>query len=222
MKKPTLIYFKARGRAEVVRLLLAEAGVDYDEHPIGKDLGPWNGKPTDFAELKASGLLPYQAAPVWEDADGFRLAQSGAIAKYVAASHGMGGKSVRDEALIDQMLGCVDDVRGELRRLVATEPEKRPAFAAELASTFLPRWMGFLDRTLAANRDGQGFVVGESITVADFALFYLLEQLRDNGFGAPIDAHPRLVAFAKRIAERPRIAAYLASPSRPAFIPFPR
>ena len=221
MKKPTLIYFKARGRAEVIRLVLAEAGVDYDEHPIGKDLPPWNGKPTEFQALKDSGLLPFQAAPVWEDADGFRLAQSQAIARYVAASHGMGGKTPREQAQIDQMLGAVDDVRMEVRRLVS-EPDKRPAIVAELTSTFLPKWMGFLDRTLAANRDGTGFVVGESITVADLSLYYLLELLRDNGFGAPIDAFPRLVAFARRIAERPGIAKYLASPARPAFIPLPR
>lgn len=222
MKKPTLIYFKARGRAEVIRLVLAEAGVAYDEHPIGKDLPLWNGKPTDFQALKDSGLLPFQAAPVWEDADGFRLAQSQAIARYVAASHGMGGKSVREQAQIDQLLGAVEDVRTELRRLAAGEPDKRPAIAAELTSTFLPRWMGFLDRTLATNHDGTGFAVGDSITVADLALYYLLELLRDNGFGAPIDACPRLVAFARRIAGRPRIAAYLASPARPAFIPLPR
>jgi glutathione S-transferase len=221
MKKPTLIYFKARGRAEVIRLVLAEAGVDYDEHPIGKDLPLWNGKPTDFQALKDSGLLPFQAAPVWEDADGFRLAQSAAIARYVAAIHGMGGKTPREQAQIDQMLGATDDVRVEIRRLVS-EPDKRPAIVAELTSTFLPKWMGFLDRTLAANRDGTGFVVGDSITVADLSLYYLLEMLRDNGFGGPIDACPRLVAFARRIAERPRIAAYLASPTRPPFIPLPR
>jgi glutathione S-transferase len=221
MQKPTLIYFKARGRAEVARLVLAEAGVDYDEHPIGKDLGLWNGQPTDFQALKDSGLLPFQAAPVWVDADGFRLAQSAAIAKYLAASHGMAGKTVREAAQIDQLLGACDDVRVEIRRLVS-EPDKRVAIVTDLTATFLPRWMGFLDRTLAANRDGTGFVVGDSITVADLALFYLLELLRDNGFGAPIDAFPRLVAFASRIAARPGIAKYLASPTRPPFVPLPR
>jgi glutathione S-transferase len=221
MKKPTLIYFKARGRAEVIRLILAEAGVDYDEHPIGKDLPLFDGKPTDFQALKDSGLLPFQAAPVWEDADGFRLAQSNAIVKYVAATHGMGGKNPREQALIDQMIGACDDVRIEIRRLV-TEPDKRPQIVAELNATFLPKWMGFLDRTLATNRDGTGFVVGDSITAADLSLFYVLEMLRDNGFGAPIDACPRLAAFARRIAERPGVAKYLASPTRPAFVPLPR
>jgi glutathione S-transferase len=59
------------------------------------------------------------------------------------------------------------------------------------------------------------------ITVADLALWYLLELIRDNGLGASLEHHPALVAFADRIARRPRIAAYLASPRRPPFAPLP-
>src|SRR4051812_48818940 len=99
VNKPTLIYFPVRGRAEIIRLVLAEAGVEYDEHPILKGEPPRNGRPTDFAELKASGLLPFQAAPVWEDADGFRLAQSLAIVRYLSKKHGLMGSNPREEAL---------------------------------------------------------------------------------------------------------------------------
>jgi glutathione S-transferase len=222
MTRPTLIYFKARGRAELIRLVLAEAGVDHDEHPIGKDLGAWNGQPTDFQALKDSGLLPFQAAPVWVDADGFRLAQSGAIATYLAECHGLGGQTARERAQIAQTLGALDDVRLEVRRLVVVPEDQRAALRQELAEVFLPRWMGFLDRLLGSNRDGAGFFVGEALTVADLGAYYVLELLRDNGFGAAIDAQPRLVAFARRVAERPKLAAYLASEKRPAFTPFPR
>ncbi len=222
MKKPTLIYFKARGRAEVIRLVLAEAGVDYDEHPVGKDLPRHEGQPTDLVGLREAGLLPFGAVPVWVDSDGFRLAQSGAIARYLAATHGMVGGTPREQARVEEILGGVDDVRLELRRLVPAAPADRPAIVAELTDSFLPRWMGYFDRFLAANRDGTGFLVGDSLTLADLALYYLLELLPDNRFGAAIDAYPRLAAFARRIAERPRIAAYIASPSRWALVPFPR
>src|SRR5512146_1851605 len=105
MPRPTLIYFAARGRAELIRVVLAEAGVDYDEHPIGKGTPPVGGRPTDFQTLKDSGLLPFQAAPVWEEPDGFRLAQSMSIARYLAAKHGLAGKTPRDAAECDQMIG---------------------------------------------------------------------------------------------------------------------
>jgi glutathione S-transferase len=63
--------------------------------------------------------------------------------------------------------------------------------------------------------------VGDAPTVADLALYYLLDTIRDNGMGEAIDRYPALVAFAQRIASRPRVATYLASPRRPPFVPLP-
>lgn len=221
MTTPTLVYFHARGRAEVIRLVLAEAGVDYREHPVGKGTPPVNGRPTDFAALKASGDLPFEAVPVWEEPGGFRLAQSLAIVNHLGRAHGLGGRTSIEAAKVDEWLGGIEDVRAEVRKLAAAPPERRAAVRSELRTATLPRWLGYLDRLLRANRGGQGFAVGEGITVADLALYYLLELLRDNGLGEAIDRYPALVAFAQRIASRPRIAAYLASPKRPAFVPLP-
>jgi glutathione S-transferase len=220
MAKPTLIYFASRGRAEIIRLVLVEAGVDWQEHPVGKDTPPQGGRPTDFAALKQSGLLPFGAVPVWEEPDGFRLAQSMAIVRYLGGAHGLGGKTSREAALVDQVLGAYEDVRAELRRLVTIDPDRRAALREELATQSLPRWAGCFDRLLASNRDGTGFLVGDSLTVADLALWYLLELMGDNGFQAAA-AFPRLGAFAARIAARPRLAAYLASPRRFPFIALP-
>ena len=221
MEKPTLIYFPARGRAELIRLVLAEAAVDYQEHAIGRGTPPIGGRPTDFAALKASGALPFEAVPVWEEPGGLRLAQSLAIATYLARGHGLQGKTPVEAALCDQMLGACEDVRGELRKIPLAAPEQRGKVREELASATLPRWLGWLDRLLKANRGGAGFLVGDAVSVADLALWYLLESIRDNGWGAAIDRYPALVAFAGRIAERPRIAAWLKSPRRPPFVPLP-
>jgi glutathione S-transferase len=214
MQKPTLIYFEARGRAEAIRLLLAEAGVDYQEHPVGRGGPALNDKPTDFGELKASGLLPFQAVPVWEEPDGFRLAQSRAIECHIARGHGLYGASAREAALCDQALSASDDVRVEVRKIAFAEAAQRPAMRETLATEFLPRWMGYLDRLLAANKGGEGYFVGDSVSVADIAMYFLFEILHDNGLGAAIERSPRLAAFVGRVAARPRIRAYVESPRR--------
>ncbi len=221
MSTPTLIYFPGRGRAEVIRLVLAEAGVEWDEHHVGRGTPPVHGRPTDLAELKASGALPFGAVPVWEE-PGLRLAQSAAIAAHLARRHGLYGASPLDAARCDELLGCVEDVRGELRKLYVAPADGRAAVRAALLSTVLPRWLGDLERHLRPGLDATGFAVGASLTVADLALWYLLESIRDNGFGAALDGCPALAAFASRIAARPRIAAYLSSSRRPAFTPLPR
>jgi glutathione S-transferase len=219
--KPTLIYFPVRGRAELIRLVLVEAGVDFQEHSVVANGPTHQGRPTDFAQLKQSGLLPFQAVPVWEEPDGFRLAQSLAIVRYLSRKHGLLGGTPREEALVDQVLGLFDDVRPELRKLVTVAPADRAATRTELNEVVLPRWLGNMDRLLASNRDGVGFIVGESFTVADLAFWYLLELIRDNGFGARIDRYPRLVRYEKRIEERPQLKSYRASERRPKFVPPP-
>lgn len=221
MSKPTLIYFAGRGRAEVIRLVLAEAGVDYQEHIVGHGTPPVDGRPTDFAALKATGTLPFDAVPVWEEPSGLRLAQSAAIANHIARSHGLRGRTALEEARCDELLGAVDDVRLELRKLVTVAAEQRAALRAELASATLPRWLGYLHRLLQHNGGGTGYAVGASVTVADLALWYLLEMIRDNGFGGALERYPALVGFAERIGKRPRIAEYLKSARRPPFVPLP-
>jgi glutathione S-transferase len=222
MTKPTLIYFAGRGRAELIRLALAEAGVDHDEHHVGRGTPPADGRPTDIAQLKAEGVLPFGAVPVWEEPGGLRLAQSAAILNHVARQHGLRGASALEEARCDELLGAVDDVRGELRKLQVAAPSERPDVRRELQERILPRWFGDLERLLKPRLDATGFAVGSSLTVADLALWYLLEIVQDNGMGAAFERCPALVAFAGRIAAQPRIAAYLKSPRRPAFTPLPR
>ena len=112
-------------------------------------------------------------------------------------------------------------VLAELRKLVAAAPEQRAALREELTATTLPRWLGYFHRLLESNRGGSGFLVGDSVSVADLALWYLFELMRDNGFGEALAKQPALVAFADRIGKRPRIVEYLKSPRRYAFVPLP-
>jgi glutathione S-transferase len=222
MANPTLLYFPGRGRAELIRLVLAEAGVDWDEHHVGHGTPPEDGRPTDIAVLAATGVLPFGAVPVWEEPGGFRLAQSAAIANHLARRHGLRGAGPEEEARCDELLGAVEDVRGELRRLHLAAPGERAEVRQQLLARTLPRWLGSLERLLAPRLQATGFAVGQALTVADLALWYVLEMIRDNELSAPLQACPALSAFFERIAARPRIAAYLASPRRPAFLPLPR
>ena len=167
-------------------------------------------------------MLPFGAVPVWEEPGGLRLAQSAAILNHLARQHGLRGSTPVEEARCDELLGAVDDVRAELRKLQTASPGERPEVRRDLQERVLPRWFADLERHLKARLDSSGFAVGGSLTIADLALWYLLEMVRDNGLGTAIEACPSLLAFFGRIGARPRLASYLASPRRPAFTPLPR
>jgi glutathione S-transferase len=67
---------------------------------------------------------------------------------------------------------------------------------------------------------GGPYLIGRKLTYADLSLFQIVEGLR-YAFPKRMKRFerkvPRVVALHDRVAKRPRIAAYLASPRRIAF-----
>ena len=76
--------------------------------------------------------------------------------------------------------------------------------------------LGYFERTLEAA--GTGFLVADRPLLCDLGLFYVLYELaEDDNCGLAPAARfgvPLLDAFVERMAARPQIAAYLASPTR--------
>lgn len=208
MRLPCLTYFSSRGRAELIRLLLADAGVAHDEIAVGA----WSSTdlPAAFVELRATGKLAYGALPLWEEPDGFRLAQSDAILRHLARTHDRYGANAREAARCDEIIAGIEDARGELRKHAVTPAPAR-----------VTRWLGYLEQRLASNDGGHGFVVGAAPSVADIALWHLLEVVHDNGMRTTLDECPRLLDFFAGFGERLGIAAYRASTRRYPPQPFP-
>src|ERR1043165_3189857 len=125
MTLPILSYFSSRGRAELIRLVCAEANVAYTERHLG--IYHPVDKPPEFEAFKATSVLPFDAVPLWEEPDGFRLAQSDAIVRHVARNHGLYGRDAREAARCDMIFAGVDDLRLEVRRLVTAVPGERAA-----------------------------------------------------------------------------------------------
>ena len=74
--KPTLYYFNLYGRAEMIRMALHKAGVEFEDKRVSGD---------SWKELKESGKLEFGQVPMLELADGTQLVQSGAILNYIGA-----------------------------------------------------------------------------------------------------------------------------------------
>ena len=94
------------------------------------------------------------------------------------------------------------------------------ARAAVFRRDRMPKFLGWFERILHANRAGADHLVGSFVTYADLSLFQLVEGLR---FAFPRASErelaklPRVRALHKAVAERPRLKAYLASDRR---VPF--
>jgi len=187
MSKLTLTYFSGRGRAEPIRFILAEAGVDYVDNRIAD--------PTPLKPKLAFGQLPSL-----EDGD-LHLVQSITIARYLAKKHNLVGKDIKEQAQADMIVDGVLDVTAA-RNAAKTEEEKQ-----KFASEGLPKWLGFFEELLKKN--GGKFFVGDNLTWADLYVYYSLENTV-NVVPKALDSFPTLKSFRESIASRPKIAAWLA------------
>eukprot|EP00656_Telonema_subtile_P021350 TRINITY_DN2237_c0_g1_i3.p2 TRINITY_DN2237_c0_g1~~TRINITY_DN2237_c0_g1_i3.p2 ORF type:complete len:158 (+),score=41.85 TRINITY_DN2237_c0_g1_i3:497-970(+) len=87
-----------------------------------------------------------------------------------------------------------------------------PTIAAFLADR-LPVYVSVMERQLAANGDGQGVLIGESLSFADIAVFSFLRGWRSSAavHWNEFNDAPLLKAFAARMAAEPRVRAFLDS-----------
>ena len=156
-----LIYFNLMGRAETARLILAQAGVSYEDKRIKKE---------EWPALKAS--LPMGQLPVLE-VDGKTIGQSMAIARYCAKRFGLAGKDELEGALADQAVDQVSDFLDEVIK-VMKEPEeaKKAEMGKQLKVEKLPALLASMEKLLK----GQGgkYFAGSSLTWADIVVYQLV------------------------------------------------
>lgn len=216
MSRYELYYWPGiQGRGEFVRLVLEDAGADY------VDVARQPGGDKRMMQVLKGELAPHVFAPPALRAGDIVLAQTANITRFLGERHGLapadepGRLAAATVALT--IADLVDEVHDTHHPIsVAEVYEKQKPAAAERAKAFrdkrLPRFVGYLERNLAANGD---WLAGGSCSYADLAAFQIVEGLRyafPHAFGRV--SCPKLLALRDRVAARPRIAAYLASDRR--------
>lgn len=130
-----------------------------------------------------------------------------AIARYLAREFGMGGKTSLETARIDEIADCLQDIFNDMVK-IKFAPEGAKEIAEKNYEKTCSRLLPFLEELLISNHDGDGFFVGDSMTLADLHCFVALESpLKLNS--ELLKNQPKLTALRKRVEESPKIAEYL-------------
>eukprot|EP01066_Platyproteum_vivax_P002191 Platyproteum_vivax@DN12681_c0_g1_i1.p1 len=170
-QRPRLLYFNARGRAELIRLIFAAAGVDYEDIRFRSNEHAME----DFQKLKAEKDLPFQQVPLLE-IDGFELAQSQAIVRYLAAKYGLSGTTPKDSALCDMITCGTDDLKQKFTNVVFVKNEReRDQQLQVFKNELLPTWASYFERLLRKN--GGEWFVGNDLSYADLAVYDMVSAL---------------------------------------------
>jgi glutathione S-transferase len=211
-----------QGRGEFVRLLLEDAGADYVD--VARAKGGM-AKMMRVLGGEERGALPF--APPFVRVDGTVVSQTANILAFLAPRLGRvpsdeGGRAevAQVQLTIADLLGEVHDTHHPIAGSLYYEDQRREAKrrAQAFVKERLPKYLGWLEDVL--DRNAGDWLVGPECTYADLSAFQIVEGLRyafPNAMARVEPRLPRVVALRDRVAKRPRLAAYLASPRR---IPF--
>lgn len=209
-----------QGRGEFVRLVLEEAGADYRDLArtdrgmarMMKMIGDDGGRTRPFAPpiLKTGSLI---------------IAQTANILLYLGSRHGLAPKAEAGRLWVHQLQLTVTDLVAEIHDThhpLGTSlyyEDQKPAAkkrAAEFWDARAPKYLGYFENLMGR----APYVTGRRLTYVDLSLFQIVEGLRYafpkrmRRFEKKI---PRLIELHDRVAARPNIKTYLASPRRIAF-----
>src|SRR5215813_12145742 len=210
------------GRGELVRLALEDAGAAYVD--IGRAKG---GVDRLLAGMrgKLGGVRPF-GPPFLKDGKRV-IAHTALILHYLGPRLGLvpAGEDGRLAAHQHQLtftdfLAEVHDTHHPLGSSFYYEdakPEAKRRSDAFLRER-MPKFLGYFEAVLGDNKAGRGrFLVGAKHSYVDLSAFQVLEGMDyafPRAFGRFAKKIPRRIALRERVRERPRIAAYLASPRR--------
>eukprot|EP00741_Cyanophora_paradoxa_P019591 tig00021133_g18912.t1 len=213
-----LLYYAARGSADMVRMLLREAGLPYvDDILTAKRL----------KELTREGEIPFGAIPMLTmktDKSSVRVGHAPSIMRFLARSTGFYGENLEESTEIDQWADEAFELINEYWSADFHDAEGLSDLAlAEAKSKFLakrlrPR-LEAIALAYSMRRPPPGapadspFVVGAALSYADVTLFSVLDAIsKELPMAVPL--YPGLQAFCAAMRERPRINAFLDSPDR--------
>ena len=121
--------------------------------------------------------------------------------------HGIAPSDPRPAAHADAITLGAEDLRIEYFRLFDDDAASKQATFVE--GRWAQRWLPNLDGLLELNGD-RGFLVGESLTHADVAVWDILDSITEWVAGATLDGAPRLKRFFVDFRARPRIGALIS------------
>jgi glutathione S-transferase len=213
-----------QGRGEFIRLALEEAGADYVD--VARRPGK-AGVPAMMKLMENRRLTHAPYAPPFVKAGKIIVAQTANVLLFLGPRLKL---APRDEAgrlwahqlqlTISDLVNEIHDTHHPISSWLYFE-EQRPA-ARRRSKDFwryrVPKFLSYFERVL--NKNGGRFMIGRRLTYVDLSLFQIVEGLRyafPNRMRRFERKIPGLIALHDRIAKRPRIASYLASPRR---IPF--
>jgi glutathione S-transferase len=204
-----------QGRGEFVRLALEEAGAEYVDVARGAD-----GMQAMMAALGADDHPSF--APPFLKAGALTIGQVANILLYLGEHLHLAPRGEAARVWTHQLQLTIADLVAEAHDThhpvsgdgyyEDQKPEAKKR-AAEFVETRIPKFMDYFAKALGEN----DYLNGAHVSYADLSLFQVIAGLRyafPKAMARAEKKQPALTGLYDRVAQRPKIAAYLASERR--------
>ena len=224
MKYRLYYWPEIQGRGEFIRLALEDAGADYEDALRGP-----RGFSSQEKLLQDPRLKHLPFAPPILVAGKQVISQTPAILSFLGPRLRLAPKNESGRLWVHQLqLTIADwlveahDTHHPIGSGLTYEQQKPEAKrrTADFLALRLPKYLDYFDAVL--RREPGGYLLGKAACYADLSLFQMVAGLRyafPVAFGRLEKRYRRVIGVHERVATRPRLVAYLASPRR---VPFNR
>ena len=209
-----------QGRGEFVRLALEDAGAEYTD--VAREQGA--GALAPFLEAEQPGALPF--APPFLKAGRLTIAQTPAILLYLAPALKLVPAAASARHYAHQLQLTIADLVTEVHDThhpIASSRyyKEQKAAARRRSEDFrqqrLPKFLSYFENVLARGNGRHAIGAHSYVDLSLFQIVSGIDYAFPNAMKKLQRKTPHLRALGERVANRPRIAAYLASPRRIAF-----
>jgi glutathione S-transferase len=226
VKKYVVRYFDIKGRAEAIRLCLADIDVDFEDEAFSGE--EWRGGLKE--RWSEEGLLPFGQVPLVErvgggsDGSPRSMVQSQAILRWIGRHHNIYGNHGSANALVDLISDGTEDVRKRLMKAVYATEEKEEKMA-KYFSEDAPLWLSYFEsiaarpcKSLTKSVEDPWIACTSIPTMADYLLYDLIDTHEERGDRDQtrkiLKQSKHLSLWRDRMSNRENIKRYLASEKR--------
>ena len=195
MSKYELFYFNSRGRAEVARILFAQAGVQYVDTRC-------NGRDDWLANYKSKS--PFGIAP-WLEVDGKKIGGGREIARFLGERFGLAGSDDVENAQLGSYADFCDDMLTEAARAIEAKDDAEKARMKEVFDAKNPKWLDVFEGKIGDS----GWLYGSKLTWVDCHVAHYLSLIVELGSPNLLRNYPKLSALIKNVEGQPKIAEWM-------------
>ena len=192
-----LYYFRSRGRAEVIRIMLNYLQLDYQDIFIDTN--------TAMEALRTQRLSPFKQIPILYIDDQY-LVQTPAILRYLARQYHLYGNNNAEKYRCDMLTAAAFDWQTSFFKAIFNT-----SATANYAATLLNKHLTIFEAILKSHN--KIYFVNQQPTFADLLIFEILLN-QDDMFSGILQTYPKLQAFTETLNNIPPLHAYLSSKKR--------